>query len=134
MQLHVKLLQIRDMVSAVPSDRCRYASNVLWLQASVSFVLWIAGGTVLARKPVAWMANLGRGQRVLLATSCLFGSVLALMLGFGLGYGVGGLLPDRMTPVAWLGVTLGGVGFVVCQVLAAKLLLEVLRDDRSQKG
>ena len=56
------------------------------------------------------------------------------MAGFGLGYGLGGLLPDRMTAVGWLGVTLGGAGFVACQVLAARLLLEVLRDDGRPKA
>lgn len=66
---------------------------------------------------------------MLLATSCLFGSILALLAGFGLGYGFGGLLPDRMTLIGWLGVTLGGLGFVTCQMLAVRLLLEVLRDD-----
>lgn len=79
------------------------------------------------------ITKLSRNQSVLVATSSLFGSILALLAGFGLGYGTGGLLPDRMTAFGWLGVTVGGAGFVGCQVLAAKLLLQVLKDDSASK-
>lgn len=103
---------------------------MLWLQACLSFILWIAAGIWLGKRPALWIAQQTRAQRILLATTCLFGSIVALLAGFGLGYTLGGLLPDRMTPVGWLGVTLGGIGFVACQAFAARLLLEVLRDGQ----
>jgi hypothetical protein len=64
-----------------------------------------------------------------MATAYLFGSVLLLLLGFGAGYGLGGLLPDRMTAVAWFFVTVGGIGFVFCQMSALAIFLSILSSD-----
>lgn len=102
---------------------------MLWAQGSVSLLLWIAYGAVLARKsPLARerLSNLGRGFRGCAGAGLLLLAVVILFAGlYGIGQ-MGGFVKDAMTPIGWLFVTFLGLFFVHLQSVATTYLISLV--------
>jgi hypothetical protein len=101
---------------------------VLWIQAAISFVLWVAFGWSQRRQgerlaPI--IAKTPRGLRSIIAIGLLFFSI-AILFGALLGLArIGHLSTEGLTVLGWILFTLAGVLFIQLQFFAAFLLLSV---------
>ena len=102
---------------------------VFWTQALLAFLVWIAVGTVIARRGKSvrqWAARRGRNAApiamggLLAAVLILFGSMSALAKAGGFG-------GTTMSPPVWFVVTLAGGAFIGAQTAATIVLAAIAR-------
>lgn len=99
---------------------------MIWTQALLSFVVWIATGFILQRNSAkigCALEHLSSTARRTVGVVGFLGS-LALLIG-GL-YGIqalGGILKGQLTPIGWIAATVLGVVFVTCQSLTAGAMI-----------
>jgi hypothetical protein len=105
---------------------------VIWLQASISFLIWLAYGLFLRRRSEGLrvqLSHMSRQKRVLLGSVGIIGSALVLLAGlYGLA-SLGGIQHDSMTLWAWPAATLLGVFFVHMQVLGAAAMITLVQEE-----
>lgn len=101
---------------------------MLWIQALVSFALWIAYGVVLARLAPSMrktFSGQSRRRRTVLGPVLMVLGAVLLLVGIG---GIGalrGLGPTGLKPWAWLVLTVIGLGFVHAQSVASLLMISL---------
>ncbi|MBS1724404.1 MAG: hypothetical protein JSS66_15790 [Armatimonadetes bacterium] len=92
---------------------------MLWVQASVCFVLWTAFGIVQARSK-SWRRPVS--GKPLLGALSLIGGGAVLVLGLFCVASLGGLRKGVLVPWAWCLVLVTGLAFVYAQGLGAAIL------------
>lgn len=104
---------------------------MIWLQGGLSAVVWVLCGVMLARRSGRLrerLAALPRTIRAVGGAVLLIASVLVLAFGvMGLN-ALGGLTPNGMTPLGWIGITLLGAVFVVGQTFAMACQVSLIVD------
>lgn len=101
---------------------------MLWLQSGACFLLWIGFGLLLwkrlsATPPTAMKHRAALGPLLLIAGVGVLAGVFALTNSLGL------LQQDRLTPLGWLFMAIGGVLFVACQSLGAYWMLAAVQRE-----
>ncbi len=111
---------------------------MFWLQASVSFAVWILYGVLFVRRSIRGSRAPVRSSRrapAVAGPALLLGSVGVLALGAWGVHSAGGIGPDGMGAAAWAVATIAGAGFVHMQAAAALALAGLARDAvTSQKA
>lgn len=105
---------------------------MIWLQAGVSFMAWIAYGAWLQRRQQVLrqrMVASSRRKRVLLGSAGLIGGAVLLLAGLAVIGSLGGVFKGSLTAWAWLAVTLLGIGFVHTQVMGAAAILTIVLEE-----
>lgn len=99
---------------------------MIWTQALLSFVIWIAAGFILQRK----FARIGCALEQLSSTARrtvgVVGFLGSLVLLIGGLYGIqvlGGIQKGQLTLLGWIAATALGVVFVTCQSLTAGAMI-----------
>ncbi len=111
---------------------------MLWLQAGVSFLVWMAYGLWLRRRSDALRAKMrghSRLRKALLGSLGLLAGVVLLAGGLMVVAALGGVRGGSLTAWAWPVVTLVGLGFIHLQVLgAAALVTLALEGETGRKA
>jgi hypothetical protein len=105
---------------------------MVWLQAGVCFVIWVAYGLWLRRSSErlrARFCTMGRTSRTLLGSVGLVGGLGVLAGGLYLVSRGGGLGTSGLEPWAWATVALLGLGFVHLQVLGAAAMVSLVLEE-----
>ncbi|MFN7172503.1 MAG: hypothetical protein ACK4P3_06935 [Fimbriimonadaceae bacterium] len=101
---------------------------MLWIQAAISFVLWVIFGWSQRRQgerlaPI--IVKIPRGMRSVIAIGLLFLSIV-ILFGALLGLArIGHLSTEGLTALGWILFTFAGLIFIQLQFFAAFLLLSL---------
>jgi hypothetical protein len=109
---------------------------VIWPQALLSFLVWLAYGVWMRRRSDALrarLAGMSRARRVFLGSAGLVLSAFGLLAGLVAVSAMGGLREGALTPWAWLAVTVLGLGFVHMQVLGAAAMISLVQDRETHR-
>jgi len=102
--------------------------SVLIGQVAVSFAIWILFGWMQSRRTARWRAVLGqidRRLRTALGPLLMLAGAIALLGGGFVVFAIHGLTRDSLTLGGWIAVTLVGLVFVGCQMVAALLMFSL---------
>lgn len=106
---------------------------MMWVQAGLSFLIWIAYGWSrrrMAGEMQRKMEAMPYSRRVLLGSAGMIGSMIGLFAGLGMIGALGGVHNRVMTWWAWPIVTVLGLGFVHMQILGAGAMVTIVQQDR----
>jgi hypothetical protein len=110
---------------------------VLWAQAGVSFLVWIAYGIVQARRSEEIRVRvfaMPRNARTVRAVSLMLGGVVFLGLGLAVVQALGGVTRDGMTLWGWVLVTGVGLVFVHAQAMSMALLVSLALESVTERA
>ncbi len=97
-------------------------------QVALSFAIWILFGWMQSRRTAKWRTVLGsmsRKTRTALGPLLMLAGAVALLGGGMIVFAIHGLSHDSLTLGGWLTVTLVGLIFVGCQMVAALLMFSL---------
>lgn len=101
---------------------------MLIVQVAISFAIWILFGWMQSRRTAKWRSILGsmsRKTRTVLGPILMLLGASALLGGGFLTLSIHGLNHDSLTLAGWLCVTVVGLLFVGCQMVAALLMFSL---------
>ncbi|HXH60367.1 MAG TPA: hypothetical protein VNI20_03320 [Fimbriimonadaceae bacterium] len=105
---------------------------MIWLQAGVCLIVWIAYGFLLRRSSERLrqrMHSMRRGWRVLLGSVGLLVGLGVLVVGLSFVVSLGALTGGSLTTEGWVSVAIIGLVFVHIQVLGAAAMTSLVLEE-----
>jgi hypothetical protein len=110
---------------------------MIWLQAGICFLLWVAYGVWLRRyseRIRLTMHGRSRTVRTLIGSVGLLGGLAILAFGLYAVYSLGGVQDGVLTMLGLLAVGLIGLVFVHVQVLGAAAMITLVLDEETSRS
>ena len=109
---------------------------MIWLQASVCFVLWVGYGLWMRRSSEhlrLYMHGRSRLWRSMLGSVGLLAGLALLAAGVFAVFVLDGVVDGSLRPWAWAVVAVVGAGFIHMQVLGAAAMITLMLDGETAR-
>jgi len=109
---------------------------MLWLQAGICFILWIAYGVAMRGRADRLRASVGqwsRGQRVAFGSAGLILGLILLLAGLYAVAMLGGIQDQALTLWAWIACAVLGLGFIHLQVVGATAMITLALEQETDR-